>query len=166
MHIEIFKNKILSLKDILFSLAWRIVQDRFEAEDIVQSVFLKIWDMREEWDKINNIGAYCMSMVKNQALNRVKVQKFKIEKNVEDIINVRGPHQQIEDDEQQSIFIRLLNNLSEQYQQVVILREFEEKTYAEIAEILNIAESQVKINLFRARQIIRKKICEINNYGL
>ena len=46
------------------------------------------------------------------------------------------------------------------------LRDFEGKSYKEIASILNISEEQVKVNIFRARQAIKKRIIETENYGL
>ena len=46
------------------------------------------------------------------------------------------------------------------------LRDFEGKTYKEIASILNISEDQVKVNIFRARQTIKQKYQQIEEYGL
>ena len=46
------------------------------------------------------------------------------------------------------------------------LRDFEGKSYKEIAEILAISEEQVKVNIFRARQTIKQKFLETENYGL
>jgi RNA polymerase sigma-70 factor (ECF subfamily) len=46
------------------------------------------------------------------------------------------------------------------------LRDFEGKSYKEIAAIMNISEDQVKINIFRARQVIRQKYFETEKYGL
>ncbi len=46
------------------------------------------------------------------------------------------------------------------------LRDFENKSYKEIATILDISEEQVKVNIFRARQAIKQKYIETENYGL
>ena len=46
------------------------------------------------------------------------------------------------------------------------LRDFEGKSYKEIAAILDISEEQVKVSIFRARQAIRQKFIETENYGL
>ena len=46
------------------------------------------------------------------------------------------------------------------------LRDFEGKTYREIALIMGVSEDQVKINIFRARQTIKKEFIEKENYGL
>ena len=46
------------------------------------------------------------------------------------------------------------------------LREFEGKSYKEIAKILSVTEEQVKINIFRARQLIKQQFIKAENYGL
>lgn len=46
------------------------------------------------------------------------------------------------------------------------LRDFEGKSYKEIAEILEISEEQVKVNIFRARQTVKQKYLKLDNYGL
>ena len=54
MKIEEFKNKILPLRDKLFRLALRIMRSTEDAEDVVQEVMLKMWDIREDWERIGN----------------------------------------------------------------------------------------------------------------
>ena len=61
---------------------------------------------------------------------------------------------------------RLINTLPEKQRSVMQLRDFEGKSYKEIAEILAISEEQVKVNIFRARQTIKQKFLETENYGL
>ena len=61
---------------------------------------------------------------------------------------------------------RLIDNLPEKQRSVMQLRDIEGKSYKEIAQILDISEEQVKINIFRARQTIRQKFIETEKYGL
>ena len=60
----------------------------------------------------------------------------------------------------------MINELPEKQRSIVQLRDIEGKSYKEIAEVLGLTEEQVKVNLFRARQRIKTKYNEINNYGL
>ena len=46
------------------------------------------------------------------------------------------------------------------------LRDFEGKAYKDIANVLDITEEQVKVNIYRARQAVKQKFQEIDNYGL
>ncbi|MFS6554872.1 sigma factor, partial [Parabacteroides distasonis] len=50
-----FRNDILPLKNVLFRLALRITLSREEAEDVVQETMMKMWSLREEWEKIESI---------------------------------------------------------------------------------------------------------------
>lgn len=61
---------------------------------------------------------------------------------------------------------RLLNELPEKQRSIMQLRDIEGKSYKEIADILQITEEQVKINLFRSRQKIKQRYTEIEDYGL
>ena len=67
-----FHRIILPLKDKLFRLAWSIVRDSAEAEDIVQDMFVKLWSKIDEWDNIENLEAYCFRATKNLALDRME----------------------------------------------------------------------------------------------
>lgn len=61
---------------------------------------------------------------------------------------------------------RLINSLPEKQRSVMQLRDIEGKSYKDIAAILGISEEQVKINIFRARQTIRQRYIETEQYGL
>ncbi len=61
---------------------------------------------------------------------------------------------------------QLINSLPEKQRSCMQLRDFEGKQYKEIAEILGISEEQVKVNIFRARQSVKQKYKELDDYGL
>ena len=61
---------------------------------------------------------------------------------------------------------QLIDNLPEKQRSCMQLREFEGKSYKEIAKILSVTEEQVKINIFRARQLIKQQFIKAENYGL
>ena len=61
---------------------------------------------------------------------------------------------------------QLIDNLPEKQRSCMQLREFEGKSYKEIAKILSVTEEQVKINIFRARQQIKQQFIKAENYGL
>ena len=65
-----------------------------------------------------------------------------------------------------NIIHQLVNHLPEKQRTVMQLRDMEGKSYKEIAEVMQLTEDQVKVNLFRARQKIRQQFTEIDEYGL
>lgn len=164
-----FRDDILPLKDKLFRLALRITFNRAEAEDIVQDALIKVWNKRDEWAQMESVEAYCLTVVRNLAIDRSQKkesQNLELTPETQEMPDALTPESQFERDEQLRLVHRLVNELPEKQRTIVQLRDIEGKSYKEIADVLAITEEQVKVNLFRARQRIKLKYSEINDYGL
>ena len=169
MHTISFREDILPLKDKLSRLALRITFDRAEAEDIVQDTLIRVWNKRDEWQQMDSIEAYCLTIARNLAIDRsqkMESQNLELTPETQEMPDAKMPDQLMEQNEQLSIIHRLINELPEKQRSILQLRDIEGKNYKEIAVILGLTEEQVKVNLFRARQRIRLKYNEINDYGL
>ena len=66
-----FRNDVLPLKNKLFRLALRITLNREEAEDIVQDTLIKIWTQKDEWENINSLESFSLTIFRNMALARM-----------------------------------------------------------------------------------------------
>lgn len=164
-----FRNDILPLKDKLFRLALRITLDRAEAEDVVQDTLIKVWNRRDEWAQFDSIEAYCMTVARNLAIDRsqkMDAQHIGLTPETQEMPDALTPDRQLEDYEQLKLVHRLVNELPEKQRTILQLRDIEGKSYKEIADLLQVSEEQVKVNLFRARQRIKLKYNEIEKYGL
>ena len=160
---------ILPLKDKLFRLALRITFDRAEAEDVVQDTMIRVWNKREEWTQFGSIEAYCLTVAKNLAIDRSQkkeAQNVELTPEMEEESEISGPYDQLVNNERMSIIHRLINELPEKQRLIMQLRDIEGESYKEIAKILNLTEEQVKVNLFRARQKVKQRYLEIDEYGL
>ena len=67
-----FQTHVLPLKNELFRLALRITQNHAEAEDVVQETMMKVWNRREEWEKIESMEAFCLTICRNLALDKLR----------------------------------------------------------------------------------------------
>lgn len=164
-----FRDDILPLKDKLFRLALRITFDRAEAEDVVQDTMIRVWNKREEWTQFGSIEAYCLTVAKNLAIDRSQkkeAQNVELTPEMEEESEISGPYVQLVNNERMSIIHRLINELPEKQRLIMQLRDIEGESYKEIAKILNLTEEQVKVNLFRARQKVKQRYLEIDEYGL
>ena len=164
-----FRDDILPLKDKLFRLALRITFDRAEAEDVVQDTMIRVWNKREEWTQFGSIEAYCLTVAKNLAIDRSQkkeAQNVELTPEMEEESEISGPYDQLVNNERMSIIHRLINELPEKQRLIMQLRDIEGESYKEIAKILNLTEEQVKVNLFRARQKVKQRYIEIDEYGL
>ena len=77
-----------------------------------------------------------------------------------------NPEEQAMQQDRIALIRRLIDTLPEKQRSCMQLRDFEGKSYKEIATILDISEEQVKINIFRARQTIKQKYIVTEKYGL
>ena len=165
-----FRNDVLPLKNALYRLALRITLNTAEAEDIVQDTLIKVWDKRDGWDEIESIEAFSMTICRNLALDRIK--KAENQNGSLDAISFEAldatsnPYEQMIQKDRIELIKKLVDSLPERQRSCMQLRDFEGKPYREIAAILGITEEQVKVNIFRARQAIKTKFKEADQYGL
>ena len=69
-----FRNDVLPLKDVLYRLALRITLNHEEAQDIVQDTLIKVWNKRDDWQSLDNIEAFSMTICRNLRKNRLTHQ--------------------------------------------------------------------------------------------
>lgn len=151
-----FKNDVLPLKDKLFRLALRITLNREEAEDIVQDTLMKLWNQRDEWSAIQNMETYSMTICRNLSLDAIE-KKERLNISLDETVHDRPDTSRTQDEElmkqqQLNTVMRIIGQLPEKQRTIMQLRDIEGKSYQEIADIMSINVSDVKVNLFRARQ--------------
>ncbi len=164
-----FRKDILPLKDKLFRLALRITFDRAEAEDIVQETMIRVWNKRDEWDELESVEAYCLTVARNLAIDRSEKkdsQTVELTIEAEQTPDASSPYDRLVNKERLKLVHRLVGELPEKQRLIMQLRDVEGKSYKEIAAALRLTEEQVKVNLFRARQKVKQKFIDIDNYGL
>lgn len=164
-----FRDDVLPLKDKIFRLALRITLSRAEAEDIVQDVLIKVWNRRDDLAEVDSIEAYSLTVCRNLSLDRLQ-RKENDNVNLDDAPPTEAddapPDLQMIRNERINNIKRLIERLPIPQRAAMQLRDMEGKTYKEISAITGQTEEQVKVNIFRARQYIRKQIEKIENYGL
>ena len=167
-----FRNDVLPLKNELYRLALRITLNPAEAEDIVQETMIKVWNRREQWDNIESIEAFCLTICRNISLDKIRKMENQNqslsegEHDAPDQSYSSNPEEQAMQQDRMQLIRQLINQLPEKQRSVMQLRDFEGKSYKEIAKVMGISEEQVKVNIFRARQTIRQKYFETEKYGL
>ncbi|GEP94754.1 RNA polymerase sigma factor [Chitinophaga cymbidii] len=138
------------LHPVLYRYALAMLGDGELAEDAVQEVFIRIWYKKEQIGALNSIRAYFFTAIRRQALNQLRglrnlhilpAKEPDIEFSPEDIL--------IEQEDQQEKKTRIsqyLNQLPRRQREVIYLRFYEELSYAEIADIMQVNYQSV-INL-------------------
>jgi len=164
-----FRDDVLPLKNRLYRLALRITLNPAEAEDAVQDTLIRVWERREEWEQIESIEAYSLTICRNIALDMAgKAGRGNVQLSEDSsMFNVQcSMFNEFEQKERLSLVRKLMDTLPEVQRSIMELRDIEGKTYQEIGNILRLTESQVKVYLHRARTSIRQQTEEIEKYGL
>jgi RNA polymerase sigma-70 factor (ECF subfamily) len=172
MRIITFQADVLPLKNILFRLALRITQNRADAEDVVQETMMNVWNRRGEWQQIENMEAFCLTICRNVSLDKLRRMDRQV-LSLEDTPTEAGgfdpiDHSHSANPEQQAVqrdrlqqVRRIISQLPEKQRSCMQLRDIEGKSYRDIATILGITEQQVKVNIFRARQTVKEKMMSV-----
>jgi len=167
-----FQNDVLPLKDKLFRLALRITLNREDAEDIVQETMIKVWNRRDSWDEIESMEAFCLTICRNIAIDKTRradtnnTPLSEMTQESADPTYLANPEQRTVQTDRVAVIRSLVDSLPEKQRTAMQLRDFEGKSYKEIAQIMDVSEDQVKVNIFRARQTIKQKFIETDRYGL
>jgi len=140
-----------------------------EAEDVVQEVFIKLWNKRLDITDLNNVDAFCMTMTKNLSLDKLRSKHKRVvamPDNYDAPLVEANPLQQTVHNDTLNRVASIMNQLPENQKLVMQLRDIEEYSYKEIVALLKMSLDQVKVNLFRARKTVRSKLINSEEYGL
>jgi RNA polymerase sigma-70 factor (ECF subfamily) len=154
MTLEAFQNMVFPVKNKLYRFAFRLLGNNEEAKDVVQEVMIKVWSGRDQLDQVQNLEAWCMRITNS------------LEKGMHLTHHSLTPAEATELGERMKRIAELMAELPDKQRQVMHLRDIEGYSYNEICEILEIDMSQVKVNLFRARNAVREKLLKMDAYGL
>lgn len=131
-----------------------------DSEDIVQNIFLNIWNNRANWSPGISLKSYLFRAAKNGALNRMK--HLSVERNYAEREWQSGPWlvENIENELDRKEFLSLINmavsRLPEKCRTIFLMRSREELTYREISEVLGISENTVATQVGRAIRKLNK----------
>ena len=169
MNLKEFQTHILPHKNKLYRFAMSIVGNAVEAEDVVQEVFIKIWQNREKLNSLKSVEAWSMKLTKNLSIDKLR-SKHRRTDGLESTLSISSsdqtPDKAAEMNDTMSRIKNLMLSLPEKQRQVLQLRDIEGMSYDEISKILDLPLNQVKVNLFRARKLIRAKLIKSESYGL
>lgn len=143
----------------IFALAYRFLNDRGDAEDAVQEVFIKVYRALPESRLDLPFKPWIYRIATNECINRSKRRRERVADvaaNLQDPPDATPlPAELVIDQELKEALLRAINALPERYRPVVMLRYAEELSFKEIGEVLNIPEGTAKTYFFRAKDQLR-----------
>lgn len=141
-----------------------IVNHAAEAEDVVQEVFIKLWNSHQQLGAIQNVEAWCITATKNLSIDKLRskhqrLQPMKAGFDLHD--HAATPLQTTVEHDVFAQVKKLMNDLPEKQKDIMQLRDIEGMSYQEIADALNLPLDQVKVYLFRARKAVREGLTQL-----
>ena len=155
----------------MLSVAFRVLLDREHAEDAVQNAFIKIFNNLDTFKGHSKLETWMHRITINEALMLVRKRNRTKEHSIDELSPefhengcrieehwgvIENPEKLLQLSDTREKITQLIENLPDEYRHVILLRDIEELTTAEVAGLLGISENNVKVRLHRARAALKK----------
>lgn len=153
----------------IYTILKNAITNEEDIEEILSDVFTVLWKNYFKLDKDINIRAYLIGIAKN--LIKKKYRNYmRFTENIDDIENTVNEdiniEELIEENEKSKIISMLIDNMKEEEKQIFTMFYYKGTKVKEIAKLLNITETKVKVTLYRLRKQVKKNFKERGyNYG-
>ncbi len=148
----------------IFNFIYRMTQDYHLAEDLTQEVFLRIYQKEPNLNEHQNFQGWIFRVTRNLCLNALRNERSKIShenemRNEKEGVWVKAnnPDYDLTARETRQVVKKLIAELNNNQREVLILKEYHNFSYQEIAEITHSSVGAVKSLIFRAKENLRKK---------
>lgn len=172
-----FENLFQKYKSLVVNLAFRFVRQGDVAEDIAQDVFLKVYEKKYRVERRAKFSTWLYRVTVNASLDLQRRKKFSGRSLEEEIEDARGrktsladqlmdrgslsPAQTAVQEEIQFLVQREIEQLPEKLRTPILLYQFQEMSYQEIASILGLSGKAVERRLYHAKEKLRKRLTAI-----
>lgn len=166
MDAETFKREFLPYHRKMYAVAFRLLEDEAEAEDVVQDAYLKLWSRRDELPLLTNVEAFCMTLVKNLCFDLLRSARFVRNRqagsveNVDCVVEDKGfeVHDEV-------VWVkRIIARLPDNQQRVLVLHDIQGCTFEEIGKVTGLNAINIRVLLSRARKKIREEFGKLTDY--
>ncbi len=143
-------------KGPIFLFCAKMLLDRAVAQDVLQETFIRVYENRQRLLKTGSFRSWLFTIARNQCLNSLRRSR-RLSEFDETVLDDDGPpgetpFSQLLKAEQIELVNRYLMRLSPEYREVLVLREYQNLSYEEIAAVTRNTVSSVKSRLFKARR--------------
>ena len=159
-----FKERVLPVSQKIYRYAWRLLGNEHDAEDVVQEIWMKLWERRNQLGEVKNIEAFAFRMTRNLCLDKIKLKKPQYYDDREETAyrfdgadEGPDPERHLELKDTMEKVNHIIASLPEQQQTLLQLRDIEGMEYSEISELTGIAVNSIRVNISRARKKLRTR---------
>ncbi|HLG78644.1 MAG TPA: sigma-70 family RNA polymerase sigma factor [Ktedonobacteraceae bacterium] len=161
---DLFAVLVERYKDAVQNLAYRMLGNATEAEDVTQEAFVRAYTQLATYKPVHKFSTWLLSIASHLAIDQLRRRRF-LALPLEDVPFLEwivdggvSPEQSALQGEQQDEIQRYLQRLPSKYRAVIVLRYWYDFSYEEIAGMLNLTSTLVKARLHRARELLARYI--------
>lgn len=163
MELNEFINTVTAVRSRMLQQAQTYLMDTDDAEDVVQEALAKLWQMRQRIDDAEKMAHLASVIVKNTSLNAIRNSKSKApllyhDGDVGRIVSSDSPQRQMEEKETRERLQQIITQLPDKQRAVMRMRNVEQLSYKEIAQVLGTTESSVRAMICKARATLMKQL--------
>jgi len=165
-----YESLLKRYKDLVYSVMYKMVRNPQEAEDLTQEAFMKAFNALASFNEEFAFSTWLMKIATNNCIDLLRRRKLKT-MSIDEPVQYKDekvkielpdreatPEKKILTSERAQIINEAIESLPPRYKHVIVLRHKEEKSYEEIADILNLPLGTVKARIFRAREMLNQKL--------
>ncbi|RJG17613.1 RNA polymerase sigma factor SigW [Paenibacillus thiaminolyticus] len=161
--VELYKDKI-------YHLAYRMLNNRHEAEDVVQDTFLRVYRNLDRYDENQKFSTWIYRIGTNLCIDRLRKRKpnYSLDAEMTEQEGVDGyamipsddrtPESYLIVSETQRMVQEAINSLPSKYRSVMVLRYLQDMSLQEISDVLDMPVTTIKTRVHRGREFLRKKL--------
>lgn len=161
--VELYKDKI-------FHLAYRMLSNRHEAEDVVQETFLRVYKNLDRYDPHQKFSTWIYRIATNLCIDRLRKRKptYSLDADTNDQegsdaysfipSDNQTPESEYLLSETQQLIHQAIDTLPAKYKSVMVLRYLQELSLQEISDVLGMPVTTIKTRVHRGREFLRKKL--------
>ncbi|MDD9267059.1 RNA polymerase sigma factor SigW [Paenibacillus sp. GCM10023248] len=165
-----FAELVELYKDKIFHLAYRMLNNKQEAEDAVQETFLRVYTNLHRYDENQKFSTWIFRIGTNLCIDKLRRRKntYSLDAEMPDgegndyyamlPSNEDTPEKQIMVSETQEQIRRAIATLPEKYKSIVVLRYLQDMSLQEISEVLDMPVTTIKTRVHRGREYLRKRL--------
>ena len=154
---DIFEEFYNKYKNLIYKIAFSIVKTKEDSEEIVQNVFIKIYNLDLDKLPTQNETSWLYSVTKNESLNFIKKNKEEI--SIENIYELSQNSKDIEDIVEKDKFNRLISKLGKKEKEIVTLKIIGGFSFKEISNILNMKMPTVQWYYYKSINNLVYRVC-------
>ncbi|MHA0858098.1 RNA polymerase sigma factor SigW [Paenibacillus sp. CMAA1364] len=167
---QAFAEIVELYKDKIYFLGYRMLNNRQEAEDVVQETFLRVFKSLDRYDPNQKFSTWIYRIATNLSIDRLRKRKptYSLDADMNDQEGLDGysilpgddrtPESEVLLSETKQIVYKAIESLPVKYKSVMILRYLQEMSLQEISDVLDMPVTTIKTRVHRGREFLRKSL--------